>query len=69
MVQSDTLSRRPDYIPEHDTDNENITLLPDNLFVNLIDVDLQNRIMNCTDMDKDAMDALSHILEHGSSSL
>jgi hypothetical protein len=42
MVQSDALSRRPDYIPEHDTDNKNITLLLDNLFVNLIDVDLQN---------------------------
>jgi hypothetical protein len=69
MVQSDTLSRRPDYTPEKDTDNENITLLPDNLFVNLIDVDLQNRIMNCTDMDKYATDALSYILDYGSSTL
>jgi hypothetical protein len=65
MVQSDTLSRRADYIPENDTDNENITLLPDNLFVNLIDIDLQNRIMNCTYMDQDAMAALTYILDHG----
>jgi hypothetical protein len=69
MVQSDALSRRPDYTPKNDMDNENITLLPDNLFVNLINVDLQNRIMNCTDMDKDATDALSYILVHGSSTL
>jgi hypothetical protein len=69
MVQSDALSRRQDYTPENDTDNENITLLPDNLFINLIDVDLQNRIMNCTNMDKDATDALSYILDHGSSTL
>jgi hypothetical protein len=69
MVQSDALSRRPDYIPEHDTDNENITLLPDNLFINLIDVDLQQRIMNCSDMDQDATDALTYILDHGSSTL
>jgi hypothetical protein len=69
MVQSDTLSRRPDYTPENNTDNENITLLPDNLFVNLIDVDLQNWIMNCTNMDKDATDALSYILDYGSSTI
>jgi hypothetical protein len=42
MIQSDALSRRPDYIPEIDEDNENITMLPDGLFINLIDVDLQN---------------------------
>jgi hypothetical protein len=69
MVQSDTLSQRPDYIPKNDTDNKNITLLLDNLFVNLIDVDLQNRIINCTDMDQDAMAALAYILDHGSSTL
>jgi hypothetical protein len=69
MVQSDALSRQPDYTPENDTDNKNITLLTDNLFVNLIDVDLQNRIMNRTDMDKDTIDALSYILDHGSSIL
>jgi hypothetical protein len=69
MVQSDTLSQRPDYIPKNNTNNENITLLPDNLFVNLIDIDLQNRIMNCTDMDQDAMAALTYILDHGSSAL
>ena len=41
MIQSDALSRRPDYIPDEDNDNEDITMLPNNLFVNLIDVELQ----------------------------
>jgi hypothetical protein len=39
MVQSDGLSRRPDYVPENDMDNEDITMLPDDLFIGLIDTD------------------------------
>ena len=65
MVQSDALSRRPDLIPDEDNDNEDIVMLPDNLFINLIDTDLQQRIANCDTMDKDAMDALTTLLEHG----
>ena len=41
MVQSDALSRQPDFYLNEDDDNTDITLLPDNLFVNLIDLDLQ----------------------------
>ena len=41
IIQSDMLSRQPDFIPEEDTDNEDITMLPDALFVNLIDMELQ----------------------------
>ena len=40
-------------------------MLPDNLFINLIDTDLQQWIANCDTMDKDAMDALTTLLEHG----
>jgi len=58
MFLADALSRRPDMIPEEDHDNENITLLPDNLFINLIDMELQQKIANSTDMDIDATDAL-----------
>ena len=32
MILSDTLSRRPDFIPDKDTDNEDILLLPNRLF-------------------------------------
>ena len=63
MIQSDALSRRPDYIPEVDNDNEDIVMLPDNLFINLIDVDLQERIAVCEDRDKEAAEALMTLLE------
>lgn len=36
MVQSDALSQRPDLCPDEDTDNENMVMLPANMFVNLI---------------------------------
>ena len=65
MVQSDALSRRPDFIPDEDNDNEDIVMLPDNLFINLIDMELQNRIANCNDLDKDATDALGLLLKQG----
>ena len=65
IVQSDTLSRRPDFTPEEDTDNKNITMLPDELFVNLINTELQERILNCEKLDSDAMEALKILLEEG----
>ena len=46
MIQSDALSRRPDLIPSKDTDNEDMTLLPDNLFLNLLDLTLQDRVLD-----------------------
>ena len=62
MVQSDALSRRPDHCPIEDNDNEDIIMLPDDLFINLIDVDLQERIANIDAMDKDAETALLLLL-------
>ena len=69
MIQSDNLSRRPDYVPDNDTDNEDITMLPDNLFIGLIDVDLQNQITESNDMDKDAMEALATLLNQENTTL
>jgi hypothetical protein len=43
MILSDALSRRPDHCPEEDETKEEI-LLPDDLFLNLLDVNLRNRI-------------------------
>ena len=65
IVQLDTLSRQPDFTPEEDTDNKNITMLPDELFVNLINTELQERILNCEKLDSDAMEALKILLEEG----
>ena len=63
MVQSDALSRRPDLCPEDDTDNENVIMLPDNMFVNLIDVQLQDRIAASKDLDTNVAEVLQLLLE------
>src|SRR4051812_30135507 len=52
MVQSDALSRRPDHVPENDEDNENIILLPDNIFIKTIDTDLQDSLLDATLQDE-----------------
>ena len=44
-------------------------MLPNNLFVNLIDVELQQRIANCDAMDKDATDALTTLLNQRSNAI
>ena len=46
MIQSDTLSWWPDFIPYKDTDNKNMTLLLESLFLNLLDITLQDRVFN-----------------------
>ena len=40
-------------------------MLPDTLFVNLIDAELQERILNCEKLNSDAMEALKVLLEEG----
>ena len=57
MIQSYTLSRCPAYVPEMYNGNDDITMLPNNLFINLIYLDLQEKITNSNDFDKDATNA------------
>ena len=38
MQQADAFSRQPDHCPKDDCDNEQITLLLEDLFVNLLDM-------------------------------
>jgi len=52
MVQSDALSRRPDHIPEEDTDNEDLVLLPDELFIKLINTKLARMIESAATSDE-----------------
>ena len=56
MVQSDTLFQQPDLCPDNDTDNENMIMLPDNMFLNLIDMDLQQKIAMMDNLDDSAAD-------------
>ena len=61
MVQSDALSHWPDLCPDEDTDNDDIIMLPDELFVNLIDAKLQERIATADDLDEIAAEAQTSI--------
>ena len=65
MVLSDALSRRPDLCPEEDNDNSDVVVLPEHLFVNLIDVDLQERIANANELDMDMANVLQTLLGNG----
>ena len=65
MIQSDALSRRPDLCPEEDTDNEDIIVLPNDLFISLIDEGLQQHITNSTNLDGNAAEALRFLLGTG----
>ena len=51
MIQSDALSYRPDFILDKDTDNENMTLLPEHMFLNLLDATLQDRVLDLGQID------------------
>ena len=63
MIQSDALSRRPDLCPDDDNDNEDIIMLPQDMFLNLIDTELQNRIALLDDLDGIAAESLKLLLE------
>ena len=61
MVQSNALSRRSDLYPDDETNNMDITLLPDSLFVQTIDTEMHNLIatnLMKDDIVKDAIEAL-----------
>ena len=42
MTQADALSRRSNHYQKEDRDNENMILLSKDLFVNLLDTELQD---------------------------
>ncbi len=65
MVQSDALSRRSDFYLDDDNDNEDVTLLPNNLFVNLIDIDLQRHIAASDSYDWTAANAIKLLQADG----
>src|SRR5271163_1398017 len=65
---ADALSRHPDLCPEG-VDNKDIIALSDHLFVNLIDMDLQQRIASSKDMNFDAAEAIKGLLEQGPTTL
>lgn len=58
MIQSDALSRRPDLMVDNN-ENDNLTMLPENLFIRLIDEDLSERIQTATNNDNTAQNIIN----------
>jgi Integrase zinc binding domain/RNase H-like domain found in reverse transcriptase len=68
MILSDALSRRPDHCPEEDEVKEEIPLL-DDLLLNLLDINLRDRIMKNKDYDFDVTRAIELLQEEGPASI
>jgi hypothetical protein len=69
MVQSDALSRWPDYGTNEQIEEEDKVVLPDNLFINLLGTELQERILNGKELDLDIKNAIETLMEEGPTSL
>jgi Integrase zinc binding domain/RNase H-like domain found in reverse transcriptase len=69
MVQSDALSRRPDYGMDKRMEEEDKVVLPDNLFINLLDMELQEGILNGKELDLDVKNAIETLMEEGPTNL
>jgi hypothetical protein len=64
MILSDALSRRLDHCPREDETKEEI-LLPDDLFLNLLDINLRDRIMKNKEYDFNVTKAIELSQEEG----
>ena len=69
MTQADALSRRSDHYQKEDCDNENMILLSEDLFVNLLDTELQDRILGACDVDHNVSEVLDQLLNSDISNL
>jgi hypothetical protein len=63
-IQANSLLRRLDLCPQ-EIDNEDVVVLPEHLFVNLINMELQKEIANTKNLDYDAAEAIKELLEQG----
>jgi RNase H-like domain found in reverse transcriptase/Integrase zinc binding domain len=64
IILSDALSRRRDHCPEEDETKEEI-LLPDDLFLNLLDINLRDRITKNKEYNFDVTKAIELLQEEG----
>jgi hypothetical protein len=68
MILSNALSRKPDHCPKENKTKEEI-LLPDDLFLNLLDINLRDRITRNKDYDFDVTRAIELLQEEGPTSI
>ena len=69
MVQSNALSQRPNHGINESTGRKEQTLLPDNMFINLLDINLQEQILNSSDKMTDIQTTLETIIKEGPTNL
>jgi hypothetical protein len=50
-------------------EGEDKVVLPDNLFINLLDTELQERILNGKELDLDVKNAIKTLMKEGPTSL
>jgi hypothetical protein len=65
VVQLDSLSRQPDYGAEEQFDDKDKTVLPENFFINLLNTELQESILNGKEINLDVKNAMETLLEEG----
>ena len=68
LFLSDALSRQPDHCPDDDKAKEQV-VLPDDMFIDLLDIGLQEWIINAKNFDFDVKNAISILLEDRLSSI
>jgi RNase H-like domain found in reverse transcriptase/Integrase zinc binding domain len=69
MVQSDALSRWPDYGTDELMEEEDKVVLPDNFLINLLDTELQEQILNGKKLDLDVKNTIKTLMKKGPTSL
>ena len=65
MIQFNALSCRLDHGIDESTRKKEQVLLLNNLYINLLDVDLQNQILDAKDMDIDIKSIIKTIMKEG----
>ena len=68
MILSDALSRQPDHCPEEEVSEETI-LLPDTFFLNILDTELQDQILNANKYNFDVLKAMDGLKNKGMNGL
>ena len=68
MIQFNALSQWPDHGIEGQLEEEETIMLPENMFINLLDTDLQGRILNRKELDIDVKNAMEILLQKGPTS-
>src|ERR1700689_5726175 len=61
MIIADALSRRSDYGQGQEDDNADTTALPEDLWIKLLDTELQNTVVNAQKGDAHAQEVLANL--------